>query len=644
MSGITILIITAAAMACTLGGVSLLAHVYTLNSIKSKTVGDGQHGSARWATKSEIKRVYRHIPFTPDKWRKQARNGEKPTYTGGKRKRTREEELPQGIIVGCKGGKKNTTAMVDTGDVHALMIGAAGVGKTAYWLYPCIEYACASGMSFLSTDTKGDVMRNYGGVAKEYGYNVSVIDLRNPTKSNGNNLLNLVNKYMDLYKEPPNQLAYKAKAEKYAKIISKTIILSGAESASFGQNAYFYDAAEGILTATILLVAEFCEPQKRHIVSVFKIIQELLAPSEKRNKNQFQELMALLPNDHKAKWFAGAALNASDQSMASVMSTALSRLNAFLDSELEQILCFDTEIDAEKFCSEKSAIFIIMPEEAPTTFFMISLIIQQLYREILAVADEEGGKLKNRCIFFCDEFGTLPKIQDAEMIFSASRSRRLQIVPIIQSFSQLDKNYGKEGEEIIVDNTQLTIFGGFAPNSPSAEVLSKALGTRTVLTGSVNKGKNDPSESLQMTERPLMSADELKAMPKGKFVVMKTGAHPMKVRLKLFFDWGISFGEPYTVKENANRKVEYAEKKELVEKIVERYCPDLKDETEEKSKTRGGIGGQSQVESRRHFASDLRTNRPFLRTSSIKRQYPLPPTTEETDEMDETEQKDNEPT
>lgn len=638
MSGITILIIAAAAMIFTLGGVSLLAHVYTLNNIKSKTVGDGQHGSARWATRGEIKKVYKHIPFTPDKWREQARNGEKPTYRLTNRKKSIEEELPQGIIVGCKGGKKKTTAMVDTGDVHALMIGAAGVGKTAYWLYPCIEYVCASGMSFLSTDTKGDVMRNYGGVAKEYGYNVSVIDLRNPTKSNGNNLLNLVNKYMDLYKEHPSQLAYKAKAEKYAKIISKTIILSGAESASFGQNAYFYDAAEGILTATILLVAEFCEPQKRHIVSVFKIIQELLAPSEKRNKNQFQELMALLPNDHKAKWFAGAALNASDQSMASVMSTALSRLNAFLDSELEQILCFDTEIDAEKFCSEKSAIFIIMPEEAPTTFFMISLIIQQLYREILAVADEEGGKLKNRCIFFCDEFGTLPKIQDAEMIFSASRSRRLQIVPIIQSFSQLDKNYGKEGEEIIVDNTQLTIFGGFAPNSPSAEVLSKALGTRTVLTGSVNKGKNDPSESLQMTERPLMSADELKAMPKGQFVVMKTGAYPMKVRLKLFFDWGISFSEPYTVTENANRKVEYAEKKELIEKIVEKYCPDLKDETEEKSKTRGGIGGQSQVESRRHFEPERRTDKPFLRTSSVKRQLPLPPS------LTEEERGENEPT
>lgn len=446
MSGVGVVIVVGAVMACVLGGITLLAHIYNLNHIKSKTVGDGQHGTARWATRTEIGKTYRQIAYTPQKWRQQAQRGETPTVAPRK-KGGKEKPVPQGIVVGCRGRKDKMIAMVDTGDVHALMIGAAGVGKTAYWLYPCIEYTCTSGMSFLSTDTKGDVMRNYGTVAKQYGYHVSVIDLRNPTRSNGNNLLHLVNKYMDLYAKT-GQLAHKAKAEKYAKIISKTIILSGMDSASFGQNAYFYDAAEGILTATILLVAEFCAPKKRHIVSVFKIIQELLAPSNRKGKNQFQQLVDLLPNDHKAKWFAGAALNTAEQSMASVMSTALSRLNAFLDSELEQLLCFDTEIDAEKFCAEKAAVFIIMPEENPNTFFMISLIIQQMYREILAVADENGGKLKNRCIFFCDEFGTLPKIQDAEMIFSASRSRRLQIVPIIQSFNQLDKNYGKEGQEI----------------------------------------------------------------------------------------------------------------------------------------------------------------------------------------------------
>ena len=558
MEGIQTLLVVAIVIFTVLGAISVLAHIYNLNNIKSKTVGDGQHGTARWAHEREIKNTYKHIPFTPEKWRR-GENRPKPE--------------DQGVVVGCCSTKGGTTAMVDTGDVHALMIGAAGVGKTAYFLYPNLEYACASGMSFITSDTKGDLYRHYGKIAKEYyGYKVSVIDLRNPTKSDGNNLLHLVNKYMDLWKAHPDNLAYKAKAEKYAKIISKTIIMSGMEGASFGQNAFFYDAAEGLLTASILLVAEFCEKDSRHIVSVFKIIQDLLAPSGPRGKNQFQRIIRMLPEEHKARWFAGAALNTSEQAMSSVMSTALSRLNAFLDSELEQILCFDTAIDAETFCNEKSAIFVVLPEEDTSKHFMVSLIVQQLYREILAVADENNGRLKNRVMMYLDEFGTIPKIEGAEMMFSASRSRRVSIVAIIQSFAQLQKNYGKEGCEIITDNTQLTVFGGFAPNSESAQVLSKALGSRTVQSGSVNRGKNDPSQSLQMIERALMTPDELKSLPKGTFVVMKTGFHPMQVKLKLFFKWGIVFpNDFYTVEDKGNRKVVYASQKQLEDTIAKRY-------------------------------------------------------------------------
>lgn len=193
------------------------------------------------------------------------------------------------------------------------------------------------------------------------------------------------------------------------------------------------------MTSVILLIAEFAEPKERHIVSVFKLIQELMAPSNVKGKNHFQLLLDRLPPDHKARWFAGAALSAGDQAMASVMSTALSRLNSFLDTEMEQVLCFDTAVDAERFCQEKSAIFVVMPEENPNAYFMISLLIQQLYREILSVADENGGKLPNRVMFYCDEFGTMPPIQSAEMMYSASRSRRLSIVSIIQSYQQLEK-------------------------------------------------------------------------------------------------------------------------------------------------------------------------------------------------------------
>lgn len=549
-----------------IGLIAAIGSTYSLKGIPNKPVGNGQHGTARFATPREISSTYKQIPYTPELWRK-------------------GQQLPtvDGLIVGCNEGVGGMTALVDDSDIHTLMIGASGVGKTANFLYPNIEYCCAAGMSFVTTDSKGDLYRNTATIAEKYhGYKISVIDLRNPTRSSGYNMLYLVNKYMDLYKKE-DKLEFKAKAEKFAKITAKTIISADGNISNMGQNAFFYECAEGLITAVILLVAEFCPPEKRHIISVFKLIQDLLAPSSGKGQTQFQRLIELLPSEHKARWFAGAALNSSEQAMASVMSTALSRLNAFLDSELEQILCFDTSIDVEEFCNSKSAIYLVLPEEDTTKHFLISLIFQQLYREMLTVADEKGGQLDKRVMFYADEIGTLPKIDGLEMIFSASRSRKISIVAIIQSLAQFEKTYGREGCEIIVDNCQCTLFGSFAPNSKTAEEMSRNLGKQTILSGSVTKSARPDggSKSLQMIERPLMTVDELKSMPKGHFVVMKTGCHPMKTRLKLFLQWGIRFDKkPYEIPEQSARKVHYADKRELEAAIITKYPPAAPDSVE----------------------------------------------------------------
>ncbi len=535
---------------------------YSLNSIKNRSVGHGQHGTARFATKAEIKELYQQIPFEPKKWR----NG---------------QSLPnaQGIIIGSTAHHGKTTAYVDCDDVHALVSGAAGTGKTAFFLYPNLEYCCASGMSFLTTDTKGDLYRNYAPIAKEkYGYNIAVIELRNPTRSDEINLLHLVNHYMDQALEHPEDLSLRARAEKYAKIVSKTIMASDSErgTAKYGQNAFFYESAEGLITSTILLIAEFAPKETRHIISVFKLLQELLAPSGKKDKNKFQVLLDTLPPEHKAKWFAGAALNSPQQQMLSVISTALSRLNSFLDTEMEQILCFDTAVNAEKFCAEKSAIFIVMPEEDASKYFLVSLIVQQLYREILSIADEHGGKLKNRVMMYLDEFGTISKIENAEMMFSASRSRRISVIPIIQSAAQLEEKYDREGAKIIVDNCQLAMYCGFAPMSEDADNVSKRLGSKTVLSGSVSQGRN-ASQSLQMIERPLMTGDELRTLPKGSMLVTKTGAHPVITQMQLYTKWGITFdSEPYMLQDKSARPVKYVSEQDIAVAIISKNRRDIK--------------------------------------------------------------------
>lgn len=125
---------------------------------------------------------------------------------------------------------------------------------------------------------------------------------------------------------------------------------------------------------------------------------------------------------------------------------------------MEQILCFDSIPDTETFCTSRGELYRAA-EEDNTKYFMVFLFLQQLCQEMFSIANEHEGKLPNRVMVFADEIGTIPKIESMEMMFSAGRSRRISMMPIIQSFAQLQKNYVKEGFSIIIDNRQNILFG-----------------------------------------------------------------------------------------------------------------------------------------------------------------------------------------
>lgn len=82
------LIGVAAVALIVIGGLAFLSQRYSLDNIKSKTVGDGQFGTARWATKKEIHETYSFVPFQPELWRAGI---DRPTE--------------QGLVIGCVGGK-----------------------------------------------------------------------------------------------------------------------------------------------------------------------------------------------------------------------------------------------------------------------------------------------------------------------------------------------------------------------------------------------------------------------------------------------------------------------------------------------------------------------------------------------------------
>ena len=105
MQPVVMLLVSGVIMFSVIGGLYLLAHYYTLGGIKSKTVGDGQHGTARFATKKEIEETYVEVAYEPEKWRK-------------------GENLPtaQGLVLGSIERAGKLYALVDTGDVHCLIL------------------------------------------------------------------------------------------------------------------------------------------------------------------------------------------------------------------------------------------------------------------------------------------------------------------------------------------------------------------------------------------------------------------------------------------------------------------------------------------------------------------------------------------
>ena len=118
-----------------------------------------------------------------------------------------------------------------------------------------------------------------------------------------------------------------------------------------------------------------------------------------------------------------------------------------------------------------------------------------------------------------------------------------------------------------------------------------------------------------------MTPDELKSIPKGEFVVMKTGSHPMRTRLRLFMDWGITFGEAYQVPEHGQRKVYYAGREELERAIIQKFWtgPDQAEKNPPPQRGRPGQRGS------RHNRQDDPTDQSVVTSSNLPKKQEAPP-------------------
>ena len=515
--------------------VVLIVSGSSLDNIKNQKVGDGQYGTARWATDEEKYKMYTRVPFG-------------------------QEKIP-GMVVGVD--RKREVWLVDTSDQNLLQVAPPGAGKTKFCIIPTLYYNAlvtkhtGKGVSLILTDCKGELFSACGAMLQHYGYRTPFLDFRNPLRSYRFNLMYNVNKYTDQYKatqtEEDKLIAY-GRAERYAKVLSESIVDNIDDAQKSEASQYFKETAKGLLTGIILLVSEYGGEEERHIISVFRLIIELNGldegSSDVMQRSKLEKLLAHVDNPRLIN-YVGPAMKADARTSMNVFSSALGKLVAFIDAELEQMVCgHSEELGDVDFINHPTAIFLICPDENTTRHFFASLYIRYMMNDLIEqAAHTKDLRLARDVLCVWDEFGNMPPVKNMDVLLTAARSRGIRFFLSLQSFFQLEKNYSQRSAKILRGACQLKMYTYLA-DEEEAKALSEALGDMTVQSGSVSRSTRDglwtdsTSQSVQMIKRRLMTPDEIMQLPQGQFILRKAGAVSARTQLALYWDYLKKYPEP----------------------------------------------------------------------------------------------------
>ena len=469
--------------------------------------------------------------------------------------------------------------------VHALVIGATGSGKTTTFINPMIQLIGATncGSSMIMTDPKGELFDLHSGFLKSRGYNVMVLDLRDTYSSSRWNPLEPIwdayqeylhlgagivahvdpmSDYPDLQRmdgeagedEPwiewngrayidaghckddvsvERQKVYDAMYEDLSDMIGGLIPVQNEK------DPLWEKGARSIVQATCLAMLEdSADPRLEMTKEKFNLFNVSKALMD--NTNNYQALKDYFEGRSKlsqAYQLSRQVLSAPEATMGSYMSITMDKLTLFNDRGLCS-LTSATDIKAEKFAYEPTALFLKIPDEKDTRHALASLFILSTYKALIKVATNLPGQTLPRNVYFImDEFGNMPKIDKFGQMITVGRSRKIWFSMVVQSFVQLTNVYGKEVADIVIGNCGVKMFIG-SNDTDTCKMFSEMCGNMTVRTSSTSSSlgskAGDINVSTNTQVRPLIYPSELQRLNNqestGNSIIVSFNSFPLKTK------------------------------------------------------------------------------------------------------------------
>ncbi len=416
---------------------------------------------------------------------------------------------------------------VDNGEYHTLVMGATGSGKTQDTILPTIKVLAKKGESIICTDPKGELYEKTAGLLKEKGYNILLLNFRNPQNGAAWNPLSMPYR---LYKNGNQDKAIELLDDLAANILY--------EENSANQDPFWEKTAADYFAGIALAMFEDTTEDKININSIN--MTATVGEDKFGGSTYIKEYFSFKDPASPAYVNASGTVMAPSDTKGSIISVFKQKVKLFASRENLSEMLSHSDIDLDSIGKQKTAVFIIIQDEKKTYHSLATIFIKQVYETLIDVAQASGGKLPVRTNFLLDEFANMPPLKDVTTMITAARSRQIRFIMIIQNFAQLNKVYGKDDAETIKGNCGNIIYL-ISTELAALEEISKLCGDK--------KSKQDAKTA----STPLVTISDLQRMKQFDHIVLRMRKSPFKTSFVPDFkiDWGDTNSAPieYPVRE-----------------------------------------------------------------------------------------------
>ncbi len=485
---------------------------------------------------------------------------EKDMKNGLKLVRPSDEISEYGGIPLINNGKE---IWVDNGEYHNLIIGSTGSGKTEMLVQPMVKILAKSHQSMIITDPKGEIYERNANELREKGYNVVLLNFRDPQRGNCWNPLAL-----------PYSLYKQGNPDKANELLDDLAMNILYDEKSSNADPFWEKTSADYFTGLALALFDDAKEEEINLNTIN--LMTTVGEDKFQNSTYIKKYFSFKDPASPACVNVSSTINAPSDTKGSILSVFKQKIKLFSSRENLSEMLSHSDFDMKEIGRKKTAVFIVVQDEKKTYHSLVTIFIKQVYETLIDVAQESGGKLPFRTNFILDEFANMPPLKDVTTMVTAARSRAIRFSFIIQNFAQLNQVYGKENGETIKGNCGNIVYL-ISSELAALEELSKLCGEK----------KSKEKEKTSST--PLATVSDLQRLPEWTIVVLRIRQMPFKTVLTPNFklEQNNAWGKKYP-------KADYPSREKVPIQLfdIKKYVEDkTKDQFESMFGTGMGPGG-----------------------------------------------------